>query len=56
MMACTSAAFIAGGFSEKTCFPASRHWMVRGAWNLLGTMMLTASISGLPANISSTES
>ena len=39
----TSSALSAGGFSQKTCFPACIHWIASGAWNLLGTIILTAS-------------
>jgi hypothetical protein len=53
IMSRTSAAFIAGGFSQNTCLPASSAWIARGAWNLLGTMMETASMS--LASISATS-
>ena len=52
----TSGALSAGGFSQKTCLPALRHWMASGAWNLLGTMMLTAWSSGRSLSIASTDS
>jgi len=45
LMPLTSAALRAGGFSQKTCLPAARHWIAREAWNLFGTMMLTAASS-----------
>lgn len=50
-----SRAFIAGGFSQKTCLPALSAASVMGAWKRFGAMMLTASRSG-SASISSRES
>ena len=49
-----SAAFSAGGFSQKTCLPAFRAWRTSGLWNLFGVITLTASRSAR-ASISPTS-
>ena len=46
IMRSASAAFIASGFSHRTCLPASAAAIVHGACRSLGSGLYTASISG----------
>ena len=55
-MARASSAFMAIGFSQRTCLPALRAAMVQAAWALFQVQTLTASISGSAASILSLSS